>query len=615
MRVKFAIAWVAAVTAMAVMALGQGISGGSSGASLPKSTAIIKGDGSGGATTTTSGVDYQGAQMPRAGLVAEYTLDQGYGTIANNSVYPAQPNWNLLGTKTEQVLSSGVGVTITNNYAQDRNGIKRAMRAVCSGGSLCYLPSINVSFSNVPYTLSFWVKSNTGSTQSMRMFGKGVVFSSDLTVTTSWTLLSYTFTPSAGTGNVGIMANDAAADALDIVFSDIQLELGSVATPYLPKQWHMEFGTGAANLPAWTATGLDFTPNSGASYAQAMGWSPINLRTVSMYAVVQQTNLATTCGLCPILSDPYGAWTLALAGNDENSSGPNFAFGGTHVGINAGSLKDGATHTLVGTYDGATMKLYLDGNLVNSVAATIGPKQITQLFFSNFNDAAFFPGTISYAAIYSIAHSAGTVASNLAILSKMMSARGVTVNSISKFLVWEGDSITAWGQYQYPAVATPLLSPVTQAIDFAVSGSAVSTLTARSATVDGVWPASSTRNVLFVLLGANDLHTLPPASDFVANLKAYCLARKAAKPGLKIVIGTVLPNTTVGFNAVRNTANTLIKADPSFYDGIADFAADATMGCDACASNTTYYYDGTHPTTAGHAILGPIAAAAVQAVL
>jgi lysophospholipase L1-like esterase len=92
------------------------------------------------------------------------------------------------------------------------------------------------------------------------------------------------------------------------------------------------------------------------------------------------------------------------------------------------------------------------------------------------------------------------------------------------------------------------------------------------------------------------------------------LARKAASPGLKIVLATVLPQTTSGFNTFRDTVNASIHADNSYYDALADFAANATMGCDSCAASSTYFSDGEHPTAAGHAILGPIARAAIQSV-
>lgn len=149
-------------------------------------------------------------------------------------------------------------------------------------------------------------------------------------------------------------------------------------------------------------------------------------------------------------------------------------------------------------------------------------------------------------------------------------------------------------------------------LDFATSGAGIATLSSRAATVDAAYDAGKTNNVLFVLIGANNLASGDPAA-FVASLKTYCQARQAV--GWKVVLATVLPQTISGFNTNRNTANALIVADPTFYDGLARFDLDATMGCDACASNLTYYSDGKHPTAAGQALLALIANAAIYAVL
>ena len=85
--------------------------------------------------------------------------------------------------------------------------------------------------------------------------------------------------------------------------------------------------------------------------------------------------------------------------------------------------------------------------------------------------------------------------------------------------------------------------------------------------------------------------------------------------GWKVVLCTLLPSTASGgFNAIRNAANALICGDTSFYVVLCDFAAEATMGLDATASNTTYYSDGTHPTAAGQALLATLMTAALAKV-
>lgn len=168
------------------------------------------------------------------------------------------------------------------------------------------------------------------------------------------------------------------------------------------------------------------------------------------------------------------------------------------------------------------------------------------------------------------------------------------------------------GANGYPAKAMALFGQYLPTRNFATSGAGIATLSGRAATVDAAYSAGRVSNVLFVLIGANNLASGDPAA-FVASLKTYCQARQAV--GWKVVLATVLPQTISGFNTNRNTANALIVADPTFYDGLARFDLDATMGCDACASNLTYYSDGKHPTAAGQALLALIANAAIYAVL
>jgi lysophospholipase L1-like esterase len=198
-----------------------------------------------------------------------------------------------------------------------------------------------------------------------------------------------------------------------------------------------------------------------------------------------------------------------------------------------------------------------------------------------------------------------------------MASRGVTIPPMTQFLAFEGDSITdpttgvaAASKYYHLAQAS--ITPFPQGGNDAVSGSSVATVSSRSATIDSWFAPITGPKVLFLFVGANDQGD--GVNTFVASVKAYCLARKAASPGLKVVLATLLPQTTADFNTFRDAVNVQIHADNSYYDALADFAASPTMGCDACAASTTYYLDGEHPAPAGHAILAPIAQAAIQSV-
>jgi lysophospholipase L1-like esterase len=584
----------------------------------------LGGAGQSSGTSQTNGST--GSGLPQANLVAEYTLAEGTGAYSYNYAYSTQPSYNLAGPSEQQFSTSlwvRAATTLTDGYSANPNGdwIASRLQATASGGYLAALTGVNY-ISGQQYTLSIYVASNTGAAQNVRMADNNVNYSANIAVPASgWTRISYTFTPS-GTGTYVLpIVQDTANDPLDVSIWGVQLELGPHPTTYVPQAYTMVNGGGpqrTTNQCAWIAAGIDCTANSGASYMTAVGWQPIDLFTATMYAAVKWTATPVLAGYAPILSDNYNNPHLYLAGIDSGVQFPRFRFGGLTAYAYAANLNDGNWHILAGQFDGTNINLFLDGAEV--AAYNVGaapPIQFYQLFLSNFANAAYWPGQIGYAALYSVAHTASQVAANMASIRSIMASRGVTIPAMSQFLAFEGDSITdpttgvaAASKYYY--VAQSGMTPFPQGGNDAVSGSSVATVSSRSATIDSWFAPISGPKVLFLFIGANDMGD--GATTFAANLKAYCLARKAASPGLKIVLATLLPQTASGFNAFRDTVNGSIHADSSYYDALADFAANATMGCDACAANTTYFLDGEHPSPAGHAILGPIARAAIQSV-
>ena len=586
---------------------------------------------SGMTCVNTSQVVVGSTALPQANLVALYQLNEGTGAYAYNYAYVPQANYNLVGPS-EQQFSAGstvwatVGMTLTDGYAANPNGdfIASRVQATSTGGYLAAPPTPGVAFiTGVQYTLSVYVASNTGAAQTMRMADNNVNYTASMTIpATGWTRLSYTWTANSVGGVYVIpVAQDSAGDHLDISIWGVQLEIGPHPTTYVPQVYQMVNGGGpqrTGSQCSWIVAGIDCTGNSGASYMAAVGWQPIDLSAATIYAAVKWTGTAVLTGYAPILSDNYNTPHLYLAGQDSGVPFPRMRFGNRFQDAYGTNLNDGNWHILVGEFDGANISLYLDGAQVAFYnVGSASPVQFSQLYLSDFATAAFWPGQIGYAALYSVAHSPASIVANTETIRNIMSQRGVAIPALSNLLVFEGDSITdptngVVAQSKYYALAQNAITPFPQGANDAVSGSGITTVASRSATVDGWFSQVSGTRVLMLLIGANDMGD--GVSTFVANVKAYCLARKAASPGLKIVLATVLPQTTTGFNTFRDAVNVAFKADPPFYDVIADFAADPTMGCDACAANTTYFPDGEHPSIAGHAILGPIAQAAIQTV-
>lgn len=126
--------------------------------------------------------------------------------------------------------------------------------------------------------------------------------------------------------------------------------------------------------------------------------------------------------------------------------------------------------------------------------------------------------------------------------------------------------------------------------------------------IDATKVGAGVANWLVVFAGTNGmaLNSNTAATEY-ANFKTYIAARIAAGwVGNKIVVCTMLPRT--GFtDATRQTFNTSLVGDDGAYGyRLARLDQNANIGDAGDDTNTTYFYDGTHLTAAGHSIVAGI---------
>lgn len=99
-------------------------------------------------------------------------------------------------------------------------------RLTCAGGGLQYVrgtgynPAVGVG----SFTFSAWAKTVAGGSQTMRLKANttAAAYSSNITVTGTWTRVSYTTTDCTGTGTC-LIANGSATGALDVYLYGIQI--------------------------------------------------------------------------------------------------------------------------------------------------------------------------------------------------------------------------------------------------------------------------------------------------------------------------------------------------------------------------------------------------------
>jgi hypothetical protein len=139
------------------------------------------------------------------------------------------------------------GVTITANSAIAPNGTMTADRFVGTGGSW-YFAQQKTLTSGITHTISVYVKSNTGSNQTFRLFGSTLLVSSNLTATTEWQRFEFSFTSTTALDH-GI-ARDSSNNNADLLVWGAQLVEGSSAKEYLRTETRL-------NIPR-----LDYTNGS-----------------------------------------------------------------------------------------------------------------------------------------------------------------------------------------------------------------------------------------------------------------------------------------------------------------------------------------------------------------
>lgn len=539
------------------------------------------------------------------GALALWKFDEGSGRIARNAFASSSHPGNNLVYFPEQHFnrwtSAGTGVTTTNGAGNNPNGVATASRCQFAAGlSYIYLQYLNSAAGQ--YTLSVYLKNNGASDRNMRLAIQdatdGITFSSPFAVTVASGWQRYTFTRTTpGQVTAVYIVNDG-TNAADMLVWGAQFEYGGSATDYQLADLDLILPAGSVAY-TWTTEGLTSTSSNSIAPIGLQN-SPQSISALTMYAVVKRT---AEVGFGFAVSEVSNFQRASLTTGTDKRGG----WGASGNYYDTCSLVDSQYHVLSMSWDGTNAYFYVDGTPFGKVAASTG--WTTQGFALGYPG---FPleGYHGPTAVYDAAHTASEHRQMVEYLRGLMTGRGVTMTAPTAWVQFEGDSITAADGF--PETAMEDITPLWQWGKSATAGAQVSTMEARAALVDERLLPSKRNPVLWVLCGRNDLQAVS-AETFFASLKSYCQDRQAE--GWLVVLATLLPSTFSGFNTKRNTVNSSIVADATFYDVLCRFDQVANMGADSDASNATYYSDGTHPTAAGNNLLAPVAQAAIEEAL
>jgi hypothetical protein len=602
-----------------------------------------------------------------SGLTYQWAFSEGSGLgVANRAVASPTASFpNMIGSPEQFFATVNVGggwedifggATVTNAAAANPNNSEttasRLVLTATGNKAIRYIPGGNLLASGVTYTLSMYVKSNSGSTETVRLlYGNTPTFSTDKTVTVAagWVRVTFTFT-TAATGLYVGLANGSGGGAVDVLIWGATLHAGSSDLGYTNAQGDLLFPGGSSN-PTWSSgRGLTF---SGASqYLFCPLGASVALNGVSVYAVVRRHATVTDNqrwygALLSTFGANFGSGqTLAvgaggLVSGSEFRGGPTFSYGGTNpastMALSAGEgVLTGTDHCIACTHDGTTLRIFIDGQLLAEGTSVTAAQAVTRLLVGYVQGAGgamaggCFKGDLLYMAVYNQGHTTSVArTATTGFLSLCASRTSYSSPPKSTVVVYDGDSLTAGlatyspNRYGWTRLVTDtsLITLGIQARNYATVGNHVSDLQSRAATVrSDMTPAGVTKKIVVLQSPANDSTDTAVATS-IQNYKDLCSSYKSA--GWTVVALPMFPKssadgpTATALATWRTTWNAFINNGANvgvYWDYVPPVDADATIGPTATADNATYFNpaDRTHQLDPFNVIAGPIIQAKVD---
>lgn len=449
------------------------------------------------------------------------------------------------------------------------------------------------------WTLSMRAKSNSGSNGEFRVAIGSTLAS--LTATPSWSTLSATIARTTDATAITLFQSPVAQAAVDVTIDSICLTPGEAAGILTPDGASFQRPT----LPQREALIVKNTrspTNAGAVYRLTLnGQQSLSEWTLSL--IVRRSAADLTPEINALFAFDGGG-TYSISYPHGTSFVPKLS-AVPMIGLPARKWVV-LTYVFRATGEGA---LWVNGckMAVSSLNASATVARYVELLkFSSDSDALL--GGLGGATFYQRALGDDEVVTLFAAQKSRAAVVGGGFSDYSCVYLAEGDSITA-GRNASPTNAGYAyligreFDPFLSGLNFGVDGSTLTTLessarynAAIAAIQRGV--AAGKTVLMSVLIGTNDassIATTTAADAWYARLVAYWSAMRLA--GARIIAATCLPRNDGAWNeTVRAHLNGLIRGDPTKYDALVDYAADAALG----TWSEAYWGDNLHPSTAGH---------------
>ena len=380
-----------------------------------------------GAGTTA----YDGSGNGNHGTISGATYTHGIGApVSQTAVIDWNKGVNYLAYSedfdqwTELVPGTG-SVSVTSNFAEAPDGSNNATRLQASAGSDYGLISQTASSSTTGnYISAVWAKSNTGSTQSVAIYGRGDS-SNVVNVTTDWTRITKQSTGSTNYLNIGSLSPSDAS--VDILIWGASINHGTEVDSYVRTGATAQ--TSEVLLPQGLTTGRDITGvnlfenvrKQGALNLDGSSWGKIHPNDSFAFGT-GAFSMESWAKLEYVNSGSYANEIIALNDLDDwaiktFSTGVSFA-ASAGVSLSHTITLDNSWAHIVGVRNAdGSMKLYINGveeesNAAGSSTASVPVTNPVRLGTDNTERSRAYKDQIAQPRIYNRALTAAEVLQN-----------------------------------------------------------------------------------------------------------------------------------------------------------------------------------------------------------
>ena len=368
-------------------------------------------------------------------------------TAANNSTLPTTAVINFAGKDFRLAAATAAGTTLSSTYNQDRLGVTRGADGVWDRGAYEFVSGTSPGDTNIP-TVSITAPTNNSVVSNSVSFTanasddtgvSGVQFyvnNSEIAddtasaYSTTWDTTSY----ANGVYSIRARARDAAGNFGYSGTNSVSVS-NTVAPPAAPVYWPLSENTGTTSTDSGAGNVLTLVGNSvwqssrigtgiafdgTGDYLTAPNSSSLNIGDADFTAAcwVKLTNQSTwqqILSKIKVSGAPSTPWHLFVGHNSTTNYTPMFQVANaTSNAVNVASAVQvlyGDWVHLTGVYDGANVKIYVNGVLQGTAAQTGNVLQYTQPLYvgATGGPGEYMNGAIDEIRIYDDAFTAAQV--------------------------------------------------------------------------------------------------------------------------------------------------------------------------------------------------------------